>query len=160
MQSLLRSRQQLFNGILAPSQTPYSHPSQHAHQNTTPPPFSFGVPQRADLSVSHSGRMQLLSWSSDKRRERPYLLCVDMTIVWTHRARLTIGLFPSVAQAWTHSSLFVCVCVSVGEHRMPHMLSVDGKLSHKYHNAQFTAANNEAIIMDYLNHKACFMTHV
>lgn len=48
-------------------------------------PVFLGLSQSLSLSVSHSGRMQLSSYCSDKRRERHYLLSVDMTVVWTQR---------------------------------------------------------------------------
>lgn len=67
----------------------------------------------------------------------------------TERARLTIGLFPYVAQA-EHTHLFVRVCV-VGKHSELHtLLPFDVKLSHKEHTAQSDVANDGTIMMNYL----------
>lgn len=61
--------------------------------------FSSGwLSQRPRLSLSHRGRMQIFFHERDNGKGRYYLLCVDMTIVWTRRARLVIGLSPYVAQ--------------------------------------------------------------
>lgn len=112
-----------------PTPTTTTTSTLHRHRHT-PPPLLCGLSQRAGLSVSHSGRMQLFSCSSDKRRERHYLLCVDMTIVWIQRASLTTGLFPYVAQA-EHTRLFECVCVCVSSAGLhAHMLPCDVKLAH------------------------------
>ena len=56
-----------------------------------------------------------------KDEDRHYLLCGDMTIVWTQRLRLTIGLFPYVAQAEHTHLLCQCVCVCVVQCR--HVMS-------------------------------------
>lgn len=81
------------SSLLAPSSTPQPHTQTPTHFSPSPRPVTKGR-----LSVNHSGRMQLFSWSPDKRRERHYLRSVDMTIVWMRRAHLVIGLFPYVTQ--------------------------------------------------------------
>lgn len=128
MHSLLRSRQQLLSSecILAPSSTPRPLPPPQLNPaQTRTHTFFFSLPFSTACHKGPAYQSATVAGCSFSpgcltKEGKDTISSVDMTIVWTQRARLTIGLFPYVAQA-EHTHLFVCVSVA-GKKGAPHVL--------------------------------------